>query len=86
MKPCPVPSTSKFEVTMFNAFTRKILYTEGKNLAINFGDLQFRRNYRIYNFTISKIYVDKCLCTMQSLKLLCPMHLQEKYYILMEKI
>ena len=31
-----------------------------KNLAIYFGDSQFRRN-RIFNFIISKIYVDKRL-------------------------
>ena len=34
------------------------LYTEGKSLAIYFEDSRFRRK-RIFNFIVSKIYVDK---------------------------
>ena len=37
-----------------------IYILRGKNIAIYFGDTQFRRN-RFFNFIISKKLVDKCL-------------------------
>ena len=33
-------------------------YTEGKSLAIYFGDSRYRRN-RTFNLKVSKLYVDK---------------------------
>ena len=45
---------------MYHLLSVLKLYTEGKRLAIYFGDSQFRTN-GILNFIISKIYVEKHL-------------------------